>query len=157
MNDITAVVDKFEHRLLPHHAGGPPKTSDHRGKSFNDKLAVKITGGVGTMTCAYVFTAIALISLPSVLTTGDAVIIVAWVAQTFLQLVLLSIIIVGQNIAAAASDKRSEATFLDTEALIKLSDEIHYLLERNTQLTEAVNTLMSEVHAKITEQHKVTS
>jgi len=38
------------------------------------------------------------------------------VAQTFLQLVLLSVIMVGQNVQAAAADKRAEATFHDASA-----------------------------------------
>ena len=39
-------------------------------------------------------------------------------AQTFLQLVLLSIIMVGQNVQAAAADKRAEATFNDASATL---------------------------------------
>ena len=50
--------------------------------------------------------------------------IIAWIVQTFLQLVLLSIIIVGQNIAAAASDARSENTFKDAEAILSEALEI---------------------------------
>ena len=65
---------------------------------FNNWLAKKITSSVATMWCAYAFTALALISLPAALKTHDTVVIVAWVAQTFLQLVLLSIILVGQKI-----------------------------------------------------------
>ena len=58
---------------------------------------------------------LALIGLPAALSTADPVIIVAWVAQTFLQLVLLSIILVGQNVSAKASDARAAATFADAE------------------------------------------
>ena len=39
-------------------------------------------------------------------------------AQTFLQLVLLSVIMVGQNVQAAAADKRAEATFHDASATL---------------------------------------
>ena len=90
---------------------------------FNSWLAVKITDGVGTMWCAYIFAALALIGLPPALRPGGEGII-AWIAQTFLQLVLLSIIIVGQNIAAAASDKRSENTYKDAEAILSEALEI---------------------------------
>jgi hypothetical protein len=69
-------------------------------KRFNDWLALKITDGVSTMTCAYLFAIIALISLPAALATGQLIVIVAWIAQTFLQLVLLSIIMVGQKLQA---------------------------------------------------------
>ena len=71
---------------------------------FNQWFAVKITTGVGTMWCAYAFAALALVSLPSAIASGSAVTLVSWVSQTFLQLVLLSVIFVGQNVLAAAAD-----------------------------------------------------
>lgn len=67
---------------------------------FNTWLAEKITDGVSTMACAYVFAAIALISLPAAISSHSLIVIVAWVAQTFLQLVLLSVIMVGQKLQA---------------------------------------------------------
>lgn len=73
---------------------------------MNDWLAIRITRAVGSMPCAYVFTALALVSLPSVIRTGSVVQIVAWVAQTFLQLVLLSVILVGQRLADAGHQER---------------------------------------------------
>ena len=76
---------------------------------FNTWLAVRITTVVGSMWCAYAFALLALISLPAVIRSGDPLIIVAWIAQTFLQLVLLPIIIVGQNVQAAATDARALA------------------------------------------------
>src|SRR5437868_15404897 len=65
---------------------------------FNARLALVITKSVGTMWTAYVFAVLALVSLPAALASHDVIIIVAWTAQTFLQLVLLPIIIVGQNV-----------------------------------------------------------
>jgi hypothetical protein len=91
---------------------------------LNTWLALKVTNVVGTMWCAYAFAALALISLPAALSTGQLIVIVAWIAQTFLQLVLLSIIIVGQNIAAASSDKRAESTYLDAEAVLVEAQQI---------------------------------
>lgn len=85
---------------------------------FNAWLAVKVTQGVGTMWCAYAFTALALVSLPSAIASHNAVTLVSWISQTFLQLVLLSVIIVGQNVLAAAADKRSEATYNDADAVL---------------------------------------
>lgn len=77
---------------------------------FNDRVALFITNAVGTMWCAYVFALLALISLPSVLaalpTTGPQPLI-SWIAQTFLQLVLLSVIMVGQRVQQVSSDQRA--------------------------------------------------
>lgn len=91
-------------------------------EGFNAKLALVITRSVGTMACAYVFAAIALISLPAAITSGQVIIIVAWVAQTFLQLVLLSIIMVGQTVQSAASDARAAKEFADTETILDRLD-----------------------------------
>jgi len=85
---------------------------------FNQWFAVKVTTGVGTMWCAYAFAALAFVSLPAAITSGSAVTLVSWISQTFLQLVLLSVIIVGQNVLAAAADKRSEATYADADAVL---------------------------------------
>ena len=77
---------------------------------FNSNLAAKITTGVATMWCAYAFAAIALVSLPVTLQSRNLITIVAWVAQTFLQLVLLSIIMVGQNVASASVEQKITET-----------------------------------------------
>ena len=91
-------------------------------EGFNAKLALVITRSVGTMACAYVFAAIALVSLPAAISSGQVIIIVAWIAQTFLQLVLLSIIMVGQSVQAAASDARAAKEFADTETILDRLD-----------------------------------
>jgi hypothetical protein len=91
-------------------------------EGFNAKLALVITRSVGTMACAYLFAAIALISLPAALSSGQVIIIVAWIAQTFLQLVLLSIIMVGQTVQSAASDVRAAKEFADTETILDRLD-----------------------------------
>jgi hypothetical protein len=102
-------------------------------EGFNAKVAVLITKGVGTMACAYAFCMISLASLPAILTQAGAlspgavphflinpglILIVAWIAQTFIQLVLLSIIMVGQDVQSKTSDARAESTFKDTEQII---------------------------------------
>jgi hypothetical protein len=76
------------------------------------------------MWCAYAFAALAIVSLPAAIASGNPVLIVSWISQTFLQLVLLSIIIVGQNVLAAASDKRAEATYQDADAVLHTALQI---------------------------------
>jgi len=117
---------------------------------FNSKLAVRITNVVGTMWCAYAFACLALISFPAALRAGTAT-LVAWFAQTFLQLVLLSIIMVGQKVAAEKSDKQLEQTYYDAEALLQISDEMHKLVKQNVQLTEQINVLLQQ-NTELTEQ-----
>jgi hypothetical protein len=116
----------------------PVKTSHHLAKAlhpspteikhamgevdgFNAKFAVLITRLVGTMWCAYLFGIIALLGLAPALKPGGEG-IVAWIAQTFLQLVLLSVIMVGQNVQSLASDARSANTYRDAEAILDRLD-----------------------------------
>ena len=93
------------------------------------------------MWCAYAFAALTLVSLPAAINGGVATLI-AWIAQTFLQLVLLSIIMVGQNVASEKSDRQLEQTYKDAEALLKISDEIQVLLKQNTELTEQIHEVV---------------
>ena len=125
-------------RIAERKKSGPHLTKDeHVG--FNGRLAVLITNSVSTMWCAYIFAAMALISLPTAIRGGTATLI-SWIAQTFLQLVLLSVIMVGQKVAAAASDKQALQTFEDTEVLLKMQDEIHRLIKINNELTEEIHS-----------------
>jgi hypothetical protein len=91
-------------------------------EGFNAKLALVITRSVGTMACAYLFGVIALVSLPAAISSGEVIIIIAWIAQTFLQLVLLSIIMVGQTVQSVASDARAAKEFADTETILDRLD-----------------------------------
>jgi len=95
---------------------------------FNAFLGEGITKGVGTMWCAYAFAIIAFISLPDAIHTGTSALI-SWIAQTFLQLVLLSIIMVGQKVEGAAADARADDTYKDAEAILHEALEIQKHLE----------------------------
>jgi len=101
---------------------------------FNTWLAVQITRTVGSMWIAYLFAAIALISLPAALASGQVIVIVSWVAQTFLQLVLLPIIIVGQNVIQAANDARAEADHETLTAVHMLTVEVHTINVAQTEI-----------------------
>lgn len=108
---------------------------------FNARFGLKVTLVVGTMWAAYLFTAIALFALPSAIHQGTYYIIV-WLSSSFLQLVLLPIIIVGQNIQAAAADKRAEDTYKDAEAVLKEAEEIQkHLLAQDQAISEIVTRL----------------
>ena len=103
------------------------------------------------MWCAYVFAAIALVSLPSALKSGDPIIIVAWVAQTFLQLVLLSIIMVGQNVASAAVEQKINETHAASLGEFELAKEARELA--NKELAE-LKVIAAEIHRVIRDIEK---
>ena len=123
-------------------------------EGFNAKLAVIITHAVGSMAMAYIFCLIALTSLPAiliqagVLTNSDVpkfltkpglILVVAWIAQTFIQLVLLSIIMVGQDVQSIAADARSENTFKDTQAILDAM---------NTETEGGLRTILEAIQAQ---------
>lgn len=118
-----------------------PHVTEREQVGFNGRVALFITDAVGTMWCAYAFAGIALISLPAALEGGVATLI-AWIAQTFLQLVLLSVIMVGQKVAAAAADKQALQTYKDAEALLKIQDEVHRLIKINNHLTSEIHRIV---------------
>jgi hypothetical protein len=124
-------------RIAERAKAGPHTTKDER-IGFNGRFAILITNSVGTMWCAYAFALLALISLPEAIKAGTAA-LVAWIAQTFLQLVLLSVIMVGQKVSAAASDKQALQTYKDAEALLKIQDDVHRLIKVNNDLTAQIH------------------
>ena len=116
------VMSLFEYvphpRITTRKLQPPPTVKELHKPGFNGWLARMITEGVGTMWCAYAFAALALVALPSAI-KGGSLTIVQWVSQTFLQLTLLSIIMVGQQVLGAASDERAINTYADAEAILK--------------------------------------
>lgn len=130
---------------IPHpHIERRKTHAEQRDKTgFNRWLAVKITGVVGSMWCAYAFAILCFISLPEAINGGTATLI-AWICQTFLQLVLLSIIMVGQNVAAEKSDRQLNQTYKDAEALLQIDDDVHRLVKENGELTERVHLVLQE-------------
>jgi hypothetical protein len=144
----------YERTAHPHataileHRVHPATVREQHGEGVNAAVAVWITKHVGTMWCAYLFTLVALVSLPDVLdqagfgigfTLGSGtVLVVAWVAQTFLQLVLLSVIMVGQDVQSKAADKRAEDTYKDAEAVLHEALEIQAHLAEQDKALQAL-------------------
>ena len=135
----------FQHvphpRIANRKKAGPPKpTDEHVG--FNGRVALILTTVVGTMWCAYAFAALALVALPSALSGGKLLDLIQWISQTFIQLVMLSVIMVGQNILGRASDKRADMTYQDADATFHESEQIQaHLLDQD----KAINTLLDKI------------
>jgi membrane protein implicated in regulation of membrane protease activity len=108
----------------------PPKVRDeHVG--LNGRIALALTDGVGTMWCAYAFAILALIALPYVHTTLQ---LIQWISQTFIQLVMLSVIMVGQSVQGRTADKRGEQTYNDAEAVLHECLEIQRHLQEQDKI-----------------------
>jgi hypothetical protein len=127
---------------------------------FNKRIALALTSAVGTMTCFWLFCVLALLSLPAVLSgfgtfahtfpvwmiRASIIALVAWVAQTFIQLVLLPALMVGQNLQNEAADARATKTFEDVEDARQRLTQVIDLLDCHTQgglhdLMEAIDSL----------------
>jgi hypothetical protein len=115
---------------------------------FNTWLAVKITKSVGTMWTAYIFAAIALVSLPAAIMTGSVIVIVAWIAQTFFQLVLLPIIIVGQNVISAAQDQRAEADHITLTTLHAINVQQLQMLTQQKEMLQQQREILDLIEKK---------
>ena len=153
---------KYEYQQHPHastrhqtHPGAGFKAK-HQAKakgeklSVNDRVGLGITKTVGTMWAAYVFFGLTLVSLPAALASGNALVIVSWIAQTFLQLVLLPVIIVGQNIQAREAERRAIATYDDATAILEESKQIQqHLASQDAALDKLIKDLARvESHVK---------
>lgn len=121
-------------------------------KNFNEWLAKKITDGVATMWCAYLFAILALISLPAALKTHDVVTIVAWIAQTFLQLVLLSIIMVGQNLNSAGVEQKINETHTASLGEFELAKEAREIANKELaelkEIARDIHRVLKDVEGK---------
>jgi hypothetical protein len=90
--------------------------AEQAASGFNTRVAVALTKGVGTMWTAYSFAVLAVIGLFAILglLTPIIALLVAWASQTFLQLVFLPIILVGQNVLGRKSELQVDEQYRTT-------------------------------------------
>ena len=134
MTEVINPMTQVPRLVLTEHVHARVHGTSRMGR-FNAAVAVRITKIVGTMYCAYVFTLVALVALPAAIQQGSVTVIVNWLSSNFLQLVLLPIIIVGQNVISAAQDARAEA---DHETLTAL----HTMSAQQIQILEGQNEIL---------------
>ena len=111
---------------------------------FNYLIAVKITKSVGTMWCAYIFFILDLIMLPPVIKANDVIVWVTYIAQTVLQLVLLPIIMVGQNVIQAQNESKADTDHHTLTYLASLQDEQMLVLKNQTDILKKLVELSSK-------------
>jgi hypothetical protein len=146
---------KYEYQQHPHATTraqrGPAVAKKKVGVrlSLNERIGLVITKSVGSMWAAYLFACLSLVSLPAAIASGNTIVIVAWVAQTFLQLVLLPVIIVGQNIQAKAADDRAIATYEDAGAILEEAKEIQTHLGVQDEHLAALVAKVEQLEAKL--------
>jgi len=125
-----------------------------RVQKFNKYIAEKITAGVATMWCAYLFAIIALISLPNAIKSGDSLVIISWIAQTFLQLVLLSIIMVGQSFSSAKVEQTINETHVASLGEFELAKEARELAYKELAELKVISAEMHRVMKNLEDKVK---
>ncbi len=116
---------------------------------FNSSLAVSITKGVGTMWAAYIFGVIGITSLVGALTNNLTLTLVAGgISSYFLQLVLLPIIIVGQNVISASQDARAEADHITLTTLHSINVQQLKMLEQQGKMLQQQRDILDLLQKK---------
>lgn len=130
-----------------------------RVKRFNNALALKITNSVGSMWSAYLFALLSLLSLPAILVAMNPalkgafpswiiapsmIVLIAWISQNFLQLVLLPVIMVGQNVIQAQQDAKADADHKTLTYLANLQDQQMTILDNQKRILEELQARRTE-------------
>ena len=120
---------------------------------FNQQVAVRLTRVVGTMWAAYTFTVLALVGLLAILgvLSPTIALLVAWTSQTLIQLVMLPIIMVGQNVLGRKSELQADEQFATTQrsyydieqVMQHLSKQDEELLRQTKALEEHTQMLLA--------------
>jgi len=135
MAELKTALTHVPRLVLAEHVNARVHGAGAMGR-LNAAVAVRITKIVGTMYCAYLFTLVALVALPAAIQQGSVTVLINWLSSNFLQLVLLPIIIVGQNVISAAQDARAEADHETLTALHQMSVQQIQILKGQSEILD---------------------
>jgi DNA-directed RNA polymerase subunit H (RpoH/RPB5) len=111
----------------------------------NTRIAVGLTKSVGTMWTAYSFAVLAIIGLLAILGWLPALValLVVWASQTFIQLVMLPILSVGQNVLGRHAELMAEEQFNTTMITYHHIEEImQHLSAQDAELLKHTKMLI---------------
>jgi uncharacterized membrane protein len=110
-------MNLFTHTRHPHEPQNVNELQQAERQGINARIAVGLTRSVGTMQTAYIFVIVAFVGLMGILGlfTPLVALLVAWASQTFIQLVLLPVIMVGQNVLGRHQELLAEEQFQTTQ------------------------------------------
>ncbi len=108
----------FDHEHHPHQPRNVTvlHEAEQKAAGVNTRVAVGLTKRVGPMWTAYAFGALAVVGLMAIVGVLSPIValLVVWISQTFLQLTLLPIIMVGQNVLGRKSELQADEQFNTT-------------------------------------------
>jgi uncharacterized membrane protein len=136
---------------------GPPKVADeHVG--FNGRLAAALTRAVGTMWVVY-FTTIFVLAWMAAATWGPLHRIDPYPFAFLLfmgnvvQLLLVFVILVGQQVLGRAADRRSARTYHDAESILNEVSKLHgHLAEQDKILNRGIALVETDHHPWVEER-----
>ncbi|HEX6489064.1 MAG TPA: hypothetical protein VF137_09390 [Candidatus Dormibacteraeota bacterium] len=146
--DVHAAAE-HQPRMVHRHEASKAVHGEGPAAEFNRTLAVWVTKNVGTMWCAYVFTVVGVTGIVAALTNNTTIVLlVGAISGYFLQLVLLPIIIVGQNVQAEATDRRAMEDHKTLVALHTMNKTQLEILEALQKLTTQQDAALAKIAAK---------
>ncbi len=123
--------------------------------NFNNRLALKITNAVGSMWSAYLFACLSFMSLPAIMVlinpnlknafphwivAASLITLIAWISQNFLQLVLLPVIMVGQNVIQDKQSAKAETDHKTLTYLANIQEEQIVLIKKQSETLDYIKT-----------------
>ena len=156
------LISLFQHNPFPH----KPRNANERHKEelaaagLNTRIAVGLTKSVGTMWTAYSFAVLAIIGLLAILgvLSPNVALLVAWASQTFIQLVMLPIIMVGQNVLGRKSELQADEAFNTTMKTYHDIEEImQHLSAQDAELLKQSHMIIHMLKASGIPLEQVTS
>ncbi len=142
-----ALTSLFQHNPYPY----KPRNVNavHRAKleasGANTRIAVGLTKGVGTMWTAYTFALLAIVGLLAILGVLSPLVatLVIWASQTFIQLVMLPILSVGQNVLGHHAELQADEQFNTTQKTYHDIEEImQHLAAQDAELLKHTKMLI---------------
>lgn len=119
--------------------------AERAAEGVNTRIAIALTNRVGTMWTAYTFALIAIVGLFAILGVFNPIValLVAWASQTFIQLTLLPVIMVGQNVLGRKAEIQADEQFRTTMSTYHDIEQImQHLSAQDAELLRHARMLM---------------
>lgn len=141
-------MNLFKHHPHPHKPVNVNVQHRAERQGINDRIAIVLTNGVASMWCAYAFVVLAILGFPGLHASPTQY--VQWVSQTFIQLVMLSVIMVGQGLLGRHQELMAEEQYTTTEKTYHDIEQIMLHLQAQDQELLRQSSMLVELLQKTT-------
>ena len=107
----------YTHFAHPHVLKNVNELQKTEQTNLNARIGVFLTKHIGTMWAAYSFMVLAIVGFFAIIGVlpPTVALLVAWASQTFIQLVMLPVIMVGQNVLGRKAELQSDEMFATSQ------------------------------------------